>query len=259
MRIIAVFITALLLVSLEVQAGLSAHRLPRENFQTAKARSRHLTLFNQNQDVDLRPGQTPENMARPLNQIKIADIPEVQSYDQLTNEFKYIRDTSFLSTDYFARRLTWLYPDDGCFARAELAAEHLMNEKKITPKKVFAFGNLHAATDNSPAGYVEWWYHVAITFRVGNTAYVLDPALDAKEPMTLDEWADAIGENQTRVTFSICSKDAFDPDSICIKPPKIDEQMAEDEQRNYLPEEWNRLLELGRDPERELGNQPPWL
>lgn len=224
----------------------------------AQSRSRQVSLFSQDSALDLA-AQTAETMARPLNQLKLTDVPEVASYDQLNSQFQYIRDTSFLNTESFARRLTWLYPDDGCFARAELAAEHLMDDKNVTPKKIFAFGELHANTKNSPAGFVEWWYHVAITFRTGNTVFVLDPALDPHEPMTLDEWAEAIGANKTRVTFSICSKDAFDPDSACIKPPKVDEEMAEGEQRNYLPDEWNRLLDLGRNPEKELGNQPPWL
>jgi hypothetical protein len=29
-------------------------------------------------------------------------------------------------------------------------------------------------------------------------------------------------------------------------------------QREFFPLEWDRLLELHRDPVQELGNNPPW-
>jgi hypothetical protein len=257
MKLITVLVTALGLLAPNAYAGLSAHRQANESFQSAQARSRGIALF-----TDLQSdfsGAGPESLAKPMAQLKISEIPSLGSYQELVNQFQFIRDSYFVKAGYTPRRLTWLYPDDGCYARAELAAEHLVDHQAVTPKKVFAFGELHAATNNSPNGWVEWWYHVAVVYRVDNTAYVLDPALNPHAPLTLAQWGQAIGDGKTAVNYSICSKDAFDPDSACVKPPKIDEQMAEHEQEVFLPEEWNRLLELGRDPEKELGNQPPWL
>jgi hypothetical protein len=258
MKRTAIIFTALSLLTLNAFAGLSAQRLSHESFHQAKTRSHGAVLFSEDEASDLS-GSGPESLARPMNQLKIADIPAVESYDQLVAQFKFIRDSYFLKDGMNQRRLTWLYPDDGCYARAELAAENLILKNAVTPKKVFAFGELHASTKNAPNGWVEWWYHVAVTYRVGNTAYVLDPALDPHEPMTLTEWNNAIGGDSTGIKYAICSKDAFDPDSTCVKPPKIDEEMAEHEQRAFLPDEWNRLLDLGRNPEKELGSQPPWL
>ncbi len=257
MKLITVLITALGLLAPNAYAGLSAHRYANESFQSAKARSRGNSLFSDLQSNVA--GASPESLSRPMNQLQISEIPEISSYQELVSQFQFIRDSYFVKAGYTPRRLTWLYPDDGCYARAELAAEHLISNQAVVPKKVFAFGDLHAATNNSPNGWVEWWYHVAVVYRVNNTAYVLDPALNPHEPMTLSQWGEAIGGGKTSVNYTICSKDAFDPDSACIQPPKVDEEMAENEQEVFLPEEWNRILELGRDPEKELGNQPPWL
>ncbi|QLY25414.1 protein-glutamine glutaminase family protein [Bdellovibrio sp. KM01] len=257
MKLITGLVTALVILAPNAFAGLSAHRQANESFQDAQSRSRGNVLFS---DLDGEfSGSGPESLAKPMSQLKLNEIPALPSYQELVAQFYFIRDSYFVKAGYTPRRLTWLFPDDGCYARAELAAEHLIMNHAISPKKVFAFGELHAATNNSPNGWVEWWYHVAVIYRVDNTAYVLDPALNPHQPLTLSQWGEAIGGNKTAVNYSICSKDAFDPDSACMQPPKIDEEMAEQEQEVFLPEEWNRILELGRDPEKELGNQPPWL
>ncbi|WP_413292168.1 protein-glutamine glutaminase family protein [Bdellovibrio sp. HCB185ZH] len=257
MKLIIGLVTALVLLAPNAFAGLSARRQADESFQDAKARSRGNVLFS---ELDSEfSGSGPESLAKPMSKLNLNEIPALANYEELVSHFHFIRDSYFVKAGYVPRRLTWLFPDDGCYARAELAAEHLIANHSVVPKKVFAFGELHAATNNSPNGWVEWWYHVAVILRVGNTAYVLDPAINPRAPLTLAQWNEAIGGNKTAVNYAICSKDSFDPDSACIQPPKVDEEMAQHEQEVFLPEEWNRILELGRDPEKELGNQPPWL
>ena len=265
--LISIFSFALFLPLL-ANAGLSAHRKANQSFSQAKAIATGFRFYSFDLQIqadesgeDLTRKTDPESLAKPLDKLKIADIPDVGSYSDLENQFDYVRDTRFLETSdpAFPRRLTWLYPDDGCFARAELAAEHLVSNNFVLPKKVFAFGDLSADTTNSPSGSVQWWYHVAVIYRVGDQAYVLDPAINPKVPMTLQEWSSAIGGDKVPVTFAVCSKDTFDPDSDCLKPTALSTQDAESEQRAYLNSEWDRLLELNRDPQKELGEFPPWL
>ncbi|MEK2689364.1 protein-glutamine glutaminase family protein [Bdellovibrio sp. GT3] len=258
MRHLGIIVFLISTVGSTAFAGLSASRLANESYQSAKIRSRIGTFALADQDF-FSSSNSPESLSKPLSQLDISKIPDVGSYEDLLANFKFIRDSYFMKDGQTPRRLTWLYPDDGCYARAELAAEKLIEIKKSTPKKVFAFGSLLAQTKNSPYGHVEWWYHVAVVYRVQGTAYVLDPALNPQQPMTLKQWDVAIGGRNTNINYSICSKDTFDPDDICTNPNPVNEDFAAKEQSYFFPDEWNRLLELGRNPEQELGNRPPWL
>ena len=204
----------------------------------------------------------PQRMSKSLKDLDIRQIPDVGSYSDLENHFKYIRDLRFIEDSRHAntlRRLTWLYPDDGCYARADMASRALEDIRFVTPKKVFVFGNLRARTNNTSHGYVTWWYHVAVTYRVGSTAYVYDPAIEPKAPITLDAWNTAVGGNSTRVTYAICDHNTFDPNMDCVHPNGLSLDEVLREQSSFLPDEWERLLDLNRDPVKELGDFPPWL
>ncbi|WP_413576340.1 protein-glutamine glutaminase family protein [Bdellovibrio sp. HCB290] len=258
MKMVAIFICFLMSAGAIAQAGLPAQRFVNESFQDAKARSRGTTNILSTHSIT-PSGNLPESLSVPLHDLQISQIPSAGNFKNLNSNFQFIRDSFFMKDgDSHPRRLTWLYPDDGCYARAELAAEKLIEFKKSAPKKVYAFGQLRAKTDNAPYGWVEWWYHVAVTYQVDGVAYVLDPALNPYQPMTLAQWGQAIGDNDGSVRYSICSKDTFDPDDACNNPNPVNEDFAANEQRDFFPFEWERLIELGRNPEKELGNQPPW-
>ncbi len=244
--------------------GLSAHRHFNETYEEARARH----YFSQIFDLPIQGGAagalrsiTAESAKKPLKNLNINDLPNVGSYPDLENQFFYIRDTRFLTTENpaFPRRLTWLYPDDGCYARAEVAKIEIAEHGFMEPKKVFVFGNLSANSDNSPTGSVQWWYHVAAAYRVGSEAYVLDPALEPHRPLKLAEWNERVGGTHAYVQYSICDKDAYDPNSDCYRPTPLSRTEALYEQKGFLQDEWDRLLELKRNPEKELGDFPPWL
>lgn len=82
------------------------------------------------------------------------------------------------------------YPEDGCYARAQ-EMSMILEKNGVITGKVFIEGDLRVKTDNSPKGYVEWWYHVApiVFVKKGNKIgpYVLDPSL-FKKAVPLDEW-----------------------------------------------------------------------
>jgi hypothetical protein len=234
------------------KVGISSIRLQGEDHVQAAVRLNNSTsMYN-----------TPQRVSKPLSGLDLTQIPDVGSYADLENEFKYIRDIRIIEDTRKSsmRRLTWLYPDDGCFARAEMAARLLVEKHFVTPKKVFVFGNLRAPTKNAPGGFVEWWYHVAVIYRVDKTAYVFDPAINPAHPITLTEWNAAIGGvNNPRVQYAICDYATFDPNQDCLAPHQIDMDGAVAEQQAFLYPEWERLLQLHRHPEKELGDFPPWL
>lgn len=253
-----------LLFSVNLHAGLSPLRYPNEPFHLA--RNRH--LFSLSFDVQGNGGAIPLSRRGSAERVRVEakklnweDVPELQSVEELNSYFYYIRDNRYIETwePNFPRRPTWLYPDDGCYARAEVAKIELQEKFFTKPKKIFVFGDLIALSNNSPSGKVTWWYHVAPTFRVGKNVYVLDPALESSRPLLLGEWNSRVGGDKTKTYFSICSPEAFDPDSDCDTRHGVDKETALSEQRGFLQSEWDRLIELGRNPDLELGDSPPWL
>lgn len=243
-------LVASMLLSVNVFAGVSAVRLAGEDFTQAAAKSAIASFAY----------QTPQRLSRPLKDLNISQVPDVGSFADLENQFNFVRDTRFMhdSRKNMDRRLTWLYPDDGCYARAEMAAHMLAKNNFVQPKKIFVFGNLRAATNNTPGGTVEWWYHVAVTYRIDQTLYVFDPAIDPSHPLTLNEWHAAVGGNAVRPLYAICDSHTFDPNQDCVHPEVMDENFARSQQNMFLYAEWQRVLSLGRNPEKELGDFPPW-
>lgn len=174
--------------------------------------------------------------------------------DELKSAFTRVRDERMLlDSQGRARRLTWLYPDDGCFARAEMMVSRF---DKAVPAKIFAFGNLVASTKNHPSGSISWWYHVAPIVKVGNKYYVLDPSIEVRRPLSAQEWVGAMQDSKAQI--AICGAHAYDPDSACDAGTGS-QLTAEKDLSRFLPAEWDRLVELNRNPARELGDSPPWV
>lgn len=191
-----------------------------------------------------------------------ATLPKATGWkeSELQARFKKIRDARFLvqkKQANFPRRSSWLYPDDGCFARAAMANRNVFRWFHPIPNKVFAFGNLRVKTKNSPRGSVSWWYHVAPIVEVRGEKFVLDPAIDPDHPLRLEEWLARMG-NPQKIKVSICGSGTYSPGDNCQKETDGVEARAQRAQEKYLTLEWNRLVKLGRSTENELGDLPPW-
>ena len=200
-------------------------------------------------------------MRTSLQHTDVNSIPVWNVKTSLQDVFNLVRDYRFLNDAYhrgFLRRESWLYPDDGCHVRAEIMAQLLMNSKYPAPAKVFIFGNLVARTDNHPNGYVHWWFHVADAYRVGREVLVLDPAIDIYHPLPMREWITRTGA-PGNLSISVCSAGTYKPTDPCQSAPAASGRTAFSEQQVFLAQEWNRMIELGRDASRVLGNEPPWL
>lgn len=256
------------------EAHLSAARKPEESF---------LEIWLKNVEtipLSLEPGNeesiaeifqrinSPDYRVTPLQLKKKAvelDFSILESNElspaRLKMVFDSLRDTRFFKVRDMKkeRRLSWLYPDDGCFVRADLAARYLKEKFNVNSKKIFAFGDLISQTPNHPDGVVTWWYHVANLIQFENDVLVIDPAVNPYEPMSFNDWQAAIGGgSQKDIEYSICHNGTFDPDDSCKKTVPLQLDYAQNEQYRFLEKEYKRLIELKRDAESELGDFPPW-
>lgn len=91
--------------------------------------------------------------------------------------------------------IPFLYPDDGCWARAH-EMYRLMLLEGVTSRKVWIYGNLHVNTKNNPNCQVFWGWHVAPTVCVIGSGWlgwlfrkekVIDPAL-FNSPVSKATW-----------------------------------------------------------------------
>lgn len=185
-----------------------------------------------------------------------------QEFD-LQKLFLFVRDHRELNDGehaYFARRIPWLYPYEGCWVRATIANQWAAQEKFTRPGKLFMFGNLKANTPNSISGSVSWWYHVAPVVRDGQgNLFVIDPAVNSAKPLTVEEELKAISYDAIQVKVAVCSPYTYEPFDNCFaESVGSSETTAQRQVGEYLSLEWSNLIELGRIPEKELGDEPPW-
>lgn len=201
------------------------------------------------------------NIAAPYEQLDIHQIQE-WTRQEIKNAFFFVRDIQFLEDSNqpasFLRRSTWLFPDDGCYARAAMMIKQMTSNGFPAANRIFIFGNLSVKTTNSPTGEVTWWYHTAPIVRTKKIAYVLDPSMEPHAPLTLREWVRRQTRDPNSVNLVICAPHSYHPGSSCKSPPLSDDTSALYDLETFLMPEWQRQLDLGRDPFLVLGNNPPW-
>ena len=105
--------------------------------------------------------------------------------------------------------IPFLYPDDGCWARAHEMCR-LMQLQGARPRKIWIDGNLQTPTKNNPNCVVYWGWHVAPTLCVRRwwpfsmRDMVIDPSLFTT-PVTLATWKGAQGDPNATLTPSAAS------------------------------------------------------
>lgn len=197
-----------------------------------------------------------------FEELDISTVPEWNSVEELEEVFQRVRDLRYLEADRdpaFPRRISWLYPDDGCFARAAMARQQIEDQWGHRLAKLFSFGNLSVETTNHPSGRVDWAWHVVPAARVGDVLYVMDPAIDPHRLLTAEQWALKQVKKLKNASFTICNSYAYVPEGACLDATAEEEAEALEDQRQYLGYEWRRIERMKRDPEKELGDFPPWL
>jgi glutaminase-like protein len=106
--------------------------------------------------------------------------------------------------------IPFLYPDDGCWARAHEMCRLMIN-MGLTPSKVWIQGGLHVSTKNNPTCSVYWGWHVAPTLCVRNPWFffftqrmVIDPSLFTT-PVPEATWKGVQGDPNAVLTHSDAS------------------------------------------------------
>ena len=105
--------------------------------------------------------------------------------------------------------IPFLYPDDGCWARAHEMCRLMIN-MGLSPKKVWIDGSLYASTKNTPHCYVSWNWHVAPTLCVRTSWWlrtermVMDPALFTT-PVSKAAWKGGQGDLNATLTDTAAS------------------------------------------------------
>lgn len=260
LRIFLFFSVLLTAETLHAYDVKSAHREPGESYLDHKYRA---ALFAEpNLSPLANSWATAQEAAVLYNAGQLPAAAAWESEAVLMSRFNSIRDYRWLQTPDrpgFLRRTSWLYPDDGCFARAALAIANLSQWSSVVPSKVFVFGNLSVRTPNSPSGWVNWWYHVAPIVQVKGQRYVLDPAVDPRGPLKLEDWLARMSPDIATLEVAVCGSGTYSPVDPCDKYSDGRESAALNDIPSYLGMEWSRMLELNRDPETALGQSPPWL
>jgi hypothetical protein len=261
MRKVFAFLMVFLLVlcSFTLHSTISQKRFPNETFQQALNRVKEHSPLNKNTLPLVK--DTPLGKKVLVKDIDFSMVPALLTYQELEHMFHVIRDSRFLyvnETPDFSRRISWLYPDDGCFARAALSGVKLNDEALVRPIKIFAFGTLEVQTPYASSGSVSWWYHVASVVSYMGAYYVLDPALNAQAPLLVEDWFNLMSTN-TNLKGVVCNAYAYDPFDDCFKATAKSEQHAQKDQLKYLVKEWHRMNYLGLDPVKLLGENPPWI
>ncbi len=205
-------------------------------------------------------GATAYSASKPYFDADWDDMVEVSDMTTIETAFYMVRDIRFLQNrvrDGFLRRITWLYPDDGCYARAALMKGEL-DQVQVPVSRIFIFGDLQVMSENHPSGKVGWWYHTAPIMKTANgDIYVLDPAIDALRPLRVDEWVLRQVPALDLASISICDGTTYGPGSACdggVDPAG----MAKSDISTILDAEWRRQIQLQRQPEVVLGDMPPW-
>ena len=252
------FASLFLLFSVSAFGKISATRQVNEHYQ--QARTRHI-LQNILDVNTLDQDRSAYGMAGSFETMDYSEVTDLQTMEKLTEIFNYIRDTKFVDKQpgpLPSRRLSWLYPDDGCYTRAELASYFSNQQSMPDTFKFFSFGDLAVKTPNHPEGIVRWWYHVVPLYRVGQQAYVLDPSIDPRAPMTVQDWKKAQEMDSPVEKFAVCKPHTVSPDDNCVNPHGMAIGSLLSSQQEFLSAEYERVQDLGRDPNVELGDNPPW-
>jgi len=215
--------------------------------------------------------------------VLLNSVPAWSDYHTISNNFKLVRDLRYFgdkNNPQFLRRITWLYPDDGCWTRAAATVKDLFGPITNTanaynrPAKIFVFGNLCVQTPNAISGHVAWKYHTAPVIRDErtNTVYVIDPAVNSSGPLSVKKWIEKITDRNgacttanenlsTIIKFNICNGYGTHPFNECKESDSasiITEGYAAFDQLRFRDLERKRQIELNRDPEEVLGDEPPW-
>ncbi len=170
--------------------------------------------------------------------------------------FNLVAATSCNPTNPQAPCIPFLYPDDGCWARAHEMCR-LMSAAGVSSAKVWIDGSLTTPTKNHPACAVNWGWHVAPTLCVrtylcSKTTYVIDPSLFTG-PVSVQTWKSVQGDPSATLTHT--SSSVYWRNYMPTDPGYVDTNFRLTHYRNLLKLRSTTLINPGTG---QLWGPPPY-
>ena len=187
--------------------------------------------------------------------------------------FNLIRDSRIFSDPAperggFFRRLSWLYPVDGCFIRAHMMPRALAGRGLPELRQIFLFGGDMLARSHWAPGFpdgIPWVYHVTAIISIDGEPWIIDPALFSDGLLTLRQWVALFVTNPSDLKASICHGETLSPANPCLEPAR-DERIPDYESysdmdwlNQFLIAEADNVGQMGFEPMVILGDSPPWF
>jgi len=113
------------------------------------------------------------------------------------------------------------YPQAACQQRTQYLSMLLTKKYRLDHFRVWLFApvdlykeskehlEIKDINDLSENGVIKWKYHVAPAVKIKDQVYVIDPSLDSKKPMILDDWLKPFSSSKTSKYSFISSEYYF--------------------------------------------------
>jgi hypothetical protein len=173
-----------------------------------------VTETDKHEIIDVRP--LPEGVREPPLPSATPPLPEDDpvSPDRAQEMFDLMNAISCDPITPTAPCLTFLYPNDGCYARAHKMCHLMSEEYEEDPEKIWIYASawpsssLNVQTANHPDCEITWRYHVAPTLEVntdsGIQKWVIDPSLFTRA-VTENEWRNRHDDSGATLEYSDAS------------------------------------------------------
>jgi glutaminase-like protein len=212
-----------------VSAGHPQFDSLRTSLEAARGRDRFVMIVRTSnrheiihvEDTEDRPFEGQAPLLEPVIGPAVIGPETTEVTEENANElFRFVAAAGCNPDGFVDACIPFLYPDDGCHARAHRMCELLLRERQVHAAKVWLFGELRTRTRNHPDCAVRWIYHVAPVLRVrrngGVAPHVFDPSLfDSHVPVDL--WKGRQGDPHARVRFSTSAIWDQPPDGLVVR------------------------------------------
>ncbi len=238
-------------IDLQTGESISAYRDPNRDWReyeqermrkhAASARASALTAL------------TVDQSKVPTTQANFSNVP-IWTDGEIKRMFRELRDNRWMLSSedpFWERRPSWMYPDDGCWTRAEVFAGEAWNRGFARPHRLFSFGNLVVngspnEDPNDSNSTVNWNYHVVPLVRSASSGmpYALDPAIEPTRPLPWQEWLLRQVPALSQVLVVVGDSGAYHPGSPVTGGPNNFADAISQQQNTWLGLEWDRQSDL---------------
>lgn len=216
-----------------------------------------VTENDENEIIDVRPAShsplwaVPTALPAPPSDLS-AEIPYI-SRERAKQLFDLAAAQSSQPIAEPPFSIPFLYPDDGCWARASQMC-WMMLAVHASPVKVWNYGRLRVATANNPKCEVSWDWHVAPLIYCDvdgkKEPYVIDPSL-FPQPVPVAQWQSVQGDPNSTLELT--------PASVYIRNPSDDPRGTIETDPTYGRTAWSlRYFRIKLRHRTIISGAPPY-